>query len=1018
MRVKGNKDTIKKPAKKIEQEDLYRSLYENIHDGIYRSTVEGKIIKANPALVNMLGYESEEELKNINIARDIYVQSAAREDFIKQVGEKGRLRDNEVILKKKDGSQIIVLENSHAVRNGKGEIIYYEGTLTEITERKRAEEALRESEHRYHTLIETLQDGISLFDLDGKLKYFNRQKKNMLGYDDEDELMQVNAFQLIHPDDQQIVKKIFLELISRGSIGQKELRVVRRDGSWFWAEFNATLIKDSKGNPVLAMDTMRDISERKQAEEQLMLLKHSVDVHYDGAYWMDTDNRFVYVNDAACKASGYIREELIGKHVSFINIQASEQVMRLIWEKLRKDGSFTAESIHLRKDGTKYPVELVSTYVKFGGKEYNCGFARDITDRKRAAEEMRIHIEQLRQIIDLVPSYIFAKDIDGKFLLANKALADVFGLSPDEIQGKNDSDYGASKEQVEWYRKADLEVIKKGISIQIPEEKVLRKDKTLGWFQTVKIPYNHPGYDKPAILGVATEITERKEVEDELRKSEKRFRELFESHSAVKLIIDPDTGSIIDANNAASEYYGWPVSKLRKMNIGEINTEPGEELRARLDKAKRSKSIHFETAHRLADGSLRAVEVFSSKIEIEGKFYLHSIIHDITEKKKILADLIAAKEKAEESDRLKTAFLHNISHEIRTPMNAIVGFTSLLETSGLSDETRRQYIDIIFQSSNQLLSIISDIVDISNIETGHVKVALNEVNINSLIRNIYSQFYLRAEQAGLKFSHHTELEDKKANILTDETRLMQVMSNLLNNSFKFTRKGSIHFGYTIKEESIEFFVKDTGIGIEPENHHKIFDRFYQVENATNFKTEGTGLGLSICKAYIELMGGKIWIVSKPGKGSDFYFAIPFYTGEKHKKAGKRENKTGRNATITGKKILVVEDDEISFQLIREFFSGLEVDVLRAVNGKEAVDICRNTDKIDLVLMDIKMPEMDGFMALSLIKGLRKDLPVIAVTAYANETDKEKALSSGFSGFIPKPIIKSHLLRIVKAHLKN
>jgi PAS domain S-box-containing protein len=1017
MRMKGEKDTTRQPAKKKKQEDLYRSLYENTHDGIYQSSLEGKIISANPALINMLGYESEEELKKMNIARDIYVQSAARDSFVKEVERKGRLRDIEIMLKRKDGSHIIVLENSHAVRNNKGDIIYYEGTLTEITERKRAEEALRESENRYHTLIETLQDGISLFDLNGKLKYFNQQKKNMLGYDNDDELMQINAFQLIHPDDQQLVKRIFAELMSMGSIGQKELRVMRKDGNWFWAEFSATIIKDINGNPILAMDTMRDISQRKHSEEQLMLLKHSVDVHYDGAYWMDTDNRFVYVNDAGCKASGYSREELTGKHVSFINPQASEQVMRLIWEKLRKDGSFTAESFHLRKDGSKYPVELVSTYVKFGGKEYNCGFARDINDRKKAAEEMRIHIEQLRQIIDLVPSYIFAKDIDGKFLLANKALADVFGLSPDEIQGKNDSDYGASKEQVEWYRKADLKVIGKGITVQIPEEQVLRKDGTLGWFQTVKIPYNHPGYDKPAILGVATEITERKEVEDELRKSEKRFRELFESHSAVKLIIDPETGSIIDANNAASEYYGWPVSKLRKMNIGEINTDPEDELRARLDKAKRSKSIHFETAHRLEDGSLRAVEVFSSKIEIEGKFYLHSIIHDITEKKKILADLIAAKEKAEGSDRLKTAFLHNISHEIRTPMNAIVGFTSLLETSGLSDETRRQYIDIIFQSSNQLLSIISDIVDISNIETGHVKVSLNEVNINSLIRNIYDQFYLKAEQMGLKFKTHTALENGKAEIMTDETRLMQVISNLLNNSFKFTNKGSIDFGYTLKGETIEFFVKDTGIGIRPENYQKIFERFYQVENTTNNKTEGTGLGLSICKAYIELMGGKIWIVSKPGKGSDFYFTIPLYTGKKHHLKKKKGGNTGRNGITTGKLILVAEDDEISFRLIREFVSGLEVNVLRAVNGKEAVDICRKTDRIDLVLMDIKMPEMDGFQALSLIKEFRQDLPVIAVTAWAQDSDKEKALSSGFSGYIPKPIIKSHLLRIVKAYLK-
>jgi PAS domain S-box-containing protein len=621
---------------------------------------------------------------------------------------------------------------------------------------------------------------------------------------------------------------------------------------------------------------------RRQVEEQLMLLKHSIDVHYDGAFWMDPEMRFVYVNDAGCKACGYSREELIGKHASFINPQATDEVMKLVWEKLRKDGSFTAESVHRRKDGTLYPVEIVSTYVKYGGKEYNCGFARDITDRKRAAEEMRLHLDQLRQIIDLVPSYIFAKDIDGRFLLANKALADVFGLSPEEIQGKSDSDYGATREQVAGYRKADLEVIEKGIPLQIPEEQVLRKDGTLGWFQTVKIPYEHPGYDKPAILGVATEITERKNVEDELRKSERRFRKLFESHSAVKLIIDPDSGAIVDANNAAAEFYGWTVARLRKMNLSEITTNSPEEIRSRFEKATRNKGIFFETTNRLADGSLREVEVFTSRIELDGSYYLHSIVHDITEKKKILADLIAAKEKAEESDRLKTAFLHNISHEIRTPMNAIVGFTSLLDAKGLSEELRRQYVEIVYQSSNQLLSIISDIVDISNIEAGHVKITPNEININTLLRNIHDQFHIRAHEQHLDFNFHPSLPDSEAIIKADETKLIQVLSNLLSNSFKFTREGSVDFGYSVKGDEIEFFVKDTGIGIEPEKYQKIFERFYQVENTVNLKTEGTGLGLSICKGYIDLMGGKIWVDPTPGQGSCLCFTLPFLTDGKNR----------------------------------------------------------------------------------------------------------------------------------------
>ncbi|MGD0582753.1 MAG: PAS domain S-box protein [Bacteroidales bacterium] len=872
--MKADKDKGHEPGFISENEKLYRSLFENVHDGIYRSTPDGCILMANPALVKMLGYESDDDLKKLNIGKDIYNSASERDLFVKQIVIDGRLKDNELVLKRKDGSKITVLENSHAVYDNNGTLLFYEGTLTDITGIKHTEEALRESEDRYRSLLETHQDGLSLFDIQGRFIYFNSRKKMMLGYENDEELLKTNIFSIIHPDDRQRVRKLFMEFMKKGTIPRIEARVLRKDGSSFWAEFSASMLKDSSGKPFRIMDSMRDISERKQADEQLMLLKHSVDAHYDGAFWMDTENRFVYVNDAACRDTGYTRQELLGKDISFINPLGTKEVMKLIWDRLRKSGSFTAEAVHRRKNGTLYPVELVTSYINFGGKEYNCGFARDISDRKNSAEEMRLRLEQLRQIIDLVPSYIFAKDGDGKFLLANKALAEVFGLSTDEIQGKNDGDYGATKEQVRWYRKHDLDVIKNGIPVHIPEEQVLRKDGTLGWFQTVKIPYKHPGYDKPAILGVATEITERKKVEDELRKSELRFRKLFEAHSAVKLLIDPESGLIVDANRAASEFYGWPVPKLKKMKIGGISAYPANKIKANIKLTMKNSSAYFEAVHRLSNGSLRDVEIFASKVNIDDKNYLHSIIHDITDKKKILKDLIAAKEKAEESDMVKTAFLHNISHEIRTPMNAIVGFSSLLEGPGLSEKVRSQYINIISQSSNQLLSIITDIVDISNIETGHVKISADSIKINELIKKIHDQYRITSDEAKLTFRYVLPEKTSRLKIISDETKLVQIISNLLDNSFKFTNKGTIEFGYNVKGDFLEFFVIDTGAGIEKENVEKIFERFFQADSSSNQKTEGTGLGLSICKGYVELMGGKIWAESRYGKGSVFRFTIP------------------------------------------------------------------------------------------------------------------------------------------------
>jgi PAS domain S-box-containing protein len=255
--------------------------------------------------------------------------------------------------------------------------------------------------------------------------------------------------------------------------------------------------------------------------------------------------------------------------------------------------------------------------------------------------------------------------------------------------------------------------------------------------------------------------------------------------------------------------------------------------------------------------------------------YFLAMIEDITLRKIAESELIAAKEKAEESDRLKTAFLHNVSHEIRTPMNAIIGFSALLNEPDTPESDRHQFIDIIFQSGSQLLSIINDIVDVANIESGQVKLNIKEMNLNSSLRILDEQFSYKEKPDIISINLDTGLPDEQAVIMADSTKLIQILSNLINNASKFTRKGRIDFGYAMKDGNLEFFVKDTGIGIPPEHHEKIFERFFQVDNLVSRKFGGTGLGLSICKAYVELLGGKIWLTSNPDEGTDFRFTIPY-----------------------------------------------------------------------------------------------------------------------------------------------
>jgi PAS domain S-box-containing protein len=378
---------------------------------------------------------------------------------------------------------------------------------------------------------------------------------------------------------------------------------------------------------------------------------------------------------------------------------------------------------------------------------------------------------------------------------------------------------------------------------------------------------------------IARDITERKRVENILKESEERFRKIFEESPFSILMSDKDF-SIIRANQSFCNFIGYREEDLKSFTFRDFTHSDyisNDEISLLELVSGKIPVYHTEKRYIRNDGSeiwgSTTVSIVRNKQD-EVQFLL-VMIEDITSRKKAEAELIAAKEKAEESDKLKTAFLHNVSHEIRTPMNAIIGFSALLNDNELSDEDRRQYIDIIFQSGSQLLSIINDIVDIANVESGQAKVNLTEVNLNSTLRSLNDQFSIYGKQNFVSIHLKTTLSDKDSKIVTDNTKLVQIVSNLINNAIKFTKNGQIDFGYTLKDKYIEFFISDTGIGIPPEYHSRIFDRFFQVDSAVSRQYSGTGLGLSICKGYVELLGGDIKVESELGKGALFLFTIPY-----------------------------------------------------------------------------------------------------------------------------------------------
>ncbi|MFO7828005.1 MAG: response regulator [Bacteroidales bacterium] len=491
-----------------------------------------------------------------------------------------------------------------------------------------------------------------------------------------------------------------------------------------------------------------------------------------------------------------------------------------------------------------------------------------------------------------------------------------------------------------------------------------------------------------------------------------------------KRIIDGENVNQINVEIAPTEYH-FDYKYLTRFNINQSNMPEGAEIiNQPFDFLKENKQQTIYTAVIFLLLVFVIVLLWVNIIFKRNKLrqerrYLKKI--EISNEK-----LMYAKEKAEEANRLKTAFLTNMSHELRTPMNGIIGFSKLLKDNPeLSAETNRKYLNIINKSGYILLNLINDIIDLSKIESSHLKINYRPCKLNDIMDELLSIY--RNEKEGLE-KYHIELKLEKGvdndnfSIYSDPNRIRQILYNLLSNALKFTCKGKITFGYKVTENDIIFYVKDTGIGLTISEKEIIFERFRQVDDKTTRRYGGSGLGLSISKGIVENMNGKIWVESekeniaenKPG-GSTFYFSIPLQVVKTNKKQNQKKES---NFIWPGKTILIVEDAIISYELLTKFLKDSQVSFIHAENGEQAVELCRNKHHIDLVLMDIQLPMMDGLEATNLIKKDNPKLPVIAQTANAMEDDRKNIIDAGCDDYIAKPINKYDLLEKLDNLLKT
>lgn len=383
------------------------------------------------------------------------------------------------------------------------------------------------------------------------------------------------------------------------------------------------------------------------------------------------------------------------------------------------------------------------------------------------------------------------------------------------------------------------------------------------------------------------------------------------------------------------------------------------------------------------------------------------ILSDITDRKEIESKMRTAKEQAEAGDRLKTAFMNNISHEIRTPLNGILGFGQMIAQPNVTDQERMAFIEILQSSIERLINTVTDYMDISLIASGNLKVVKKTFPLNQLLTGIHSSFYAACKLKNLELNLILPAGSHNFQLSMDKELLSKALKHLLNNAVKFTENGVIRFGYKTMNGYLEFFVQDSGIGIREDAKQRIFEAFDQEENSNTRKYEGSGLGLPIAKGIITKLGGRIWVESAKEKGSVFYFNLPYDTEQ-----GKKQENSAEDSTMntSGKPLIIVaEDDDSNFYYLEVLLKRANIEVIRAKDGHEAVELCRSHPNAHLVLMDVKMPVMNGFEATRQIKAFRKDLPVIGVTAYALSGDENRILDAGFDDYLSKPMKKSLLM---------
>ena len=765
------------------------------------------------------------------------------------------------------------LENQIAELKLKNEILLLSENSDTISERMQAIEALKLNEEMFRTTLYCIGDGVITTDVRGIVKQINPVAEKLTGWNENEAqgMPVTKVFNIINEVTLNVVESPVEIVLREGIIVglANHTFLIAKDGTQIPIADSGAPIRNEKGDIAGVVLVFRDQTKKRNSqrliEEALSRLKRAELASKSGNWEIHLDTQKVKSSEGAQAIYGINGEEFNYNYIKSIPLPEYRPALDAALKSLVEDDiPYDLEfKIKLPDTGEIKDIHSLSYFDK--EQRILFGTIQDITQRKKVEVELHKSEELHKVFFDANLDMMFVKDDQRRYLIANNSMASFFDKPKEELIGKTD-EMLAENSHINPCQLSDLRALDSVIPFTVEEQ--------LGGriFETTKFPLKQNG--NKGIGCIIRDITERK-------KGEKLIRTLNEAveHSPVAIIIADADGNIEFVNNEYINLTQYSLAdvagkKPRIFNTGHLRSSEYETMWETLQHGQIWKG---EFENRRKDHTVFQVEVTISAIQhSDGSISNYVIVmDDVTEKKKMIDELIIAKDRAEESERLKSAFLANMSHEIRTPMNGILGFAELLKEPDLTGEEQQSYIAIIEQSGARMLNIINDIISISKIESGLMKVNIQKSNINDQIEFIYTFFKPEVERKGMRFSCKRTLSSTESIIHTDREKLFAILTNLVKNAIKYSVEGYIEFGYTKKEKFLEFYVKDSGIGIPKGRQEAIFERFIQADITDKYARQGAGLGLSISKAYAEMLGGSMWLESEVGKGSTFYFTLPY-----------------------------------------------------------------------------------------------------------------------------------------------